>query len=75
MLFVTDMTSAAKSYIDCMYGLAQNGQVCKGATSDVGKYLEVRGRGMGMDSIWGKKHIIDYRDKHRTHERRRWIWT
>ncbi|KAI0221624.1 Brain-specific angiogenesis inhibitor 1-associated protein 2 [Lamellibrachia satsuma] len=36
---VLNMTSAAKCYIDCMYGLAQNGQVCKGATSDIGTAL------------------------------------
>ena len=31
------MTAAAKTYIDCVYGLAQSAQVCKGGTSDIGE--------------------------------------
>ena len=35
----SDVATAAKVYIDCFYTLSQTAQMCKGATSEIGKSI------------------------------------
>lgn len=41
MLYVTfsDVATTAKAYIDTIYNMAQNAQMCKGATSEIGNFF------------------------------------
>ena len=36
--FMLDVTTAAKAYMEVVYSLARSAQVCKGATSELGKW-------------------------------------